>query len=268
MDPIICIGQQPNGILPKRFFMAKLETARKLQEKIGGKIVWFCHDSDHDYRETKTSIPSAQHPTGSVDINFPFANKLQRQFTPLAHKSVNKEEMQTIRETLRHLTSTEVLNAYDAVEAKNASEFCIQMYEEMDLLKDVSVVRSSDPEFRKKAETQGFPDGYFYDTIYEGELVRAELHEGRMRLHKGGELYWDLGDAPDLPVAEAINPGRDRRFMWMQSVIKCTHYITGKSEQEYLKKVRIENPPEFIVREKIENQDLAWIPISGSESSQ
>jgi hypothetical protein len=49
-SPIICFGQQPCGFFPKRYLIAKINTARALQEKIGGKIVFFYHDSDADYR--------------------------------------------------------------------------------------------------------------------------------------------------------------------------------------------------------------------------
>ncbi len=55
-DPCICFGQQPCGFFPRRFFYAKLVTARRLQSEIGGEIVFFCHDSDHDPRETQTIL--------------------------------------------------------------------------------------------------------------------------------------------------------------------------------------------------------------------
>ena len=54
--PIICFGQQPCGFFPKRFLYAKIVTARQLQQEIGGEIVFFFHDSDHDPRETITIL--------------------------------------------------------------------------------------------------------------------------------------------------------------------------------------------------------------------
>jgi len=42
--PIICFGQQPCGFFPKRFLVAKIQTARKLQREIGGEIIFFFHD--------------------------------------------------------------------------------------------------------------------------------------------------------------------------------------------------------------------------------
>src|SRR5206468_6438428 len=35
-SPIICFGQQPCGIFPRRFLFSKIQTARHLQRKIGG----------------------------------------------------------------------------------------------------------------------------------------------------------------------------------------------------------------------------------------
>ena len=85
--PIICFGQQPCGIFPRRFLFAKIETARRLQRKIGGEIVFFYHDSDHDPRETITILRDLR--SGREHrLNFQFANKLQKQFSPLFAKRV------------------------------------------------------------------------------------------------------------------------------------------------------------------------------------
>jgi hypothetical protein len=54
--PVICFGQQPCGFFPRRFLFAKMQTARRLQQEIGGEIVFFYHDSDHDPRETRTLL--------------------------------------------------------------------------------------------------------------------------------------------------------------------------------------------------------------------
>ena len=54
-QPLICFGQQPCGFFPRRFLVAKVLTARRLQSELGGEIVFFCHDSDHDPRETQTT---------------------------------------------------------------------------------------------------------------------------------------------------------------------------------------------------------------------
>ena len=80
--PIICFGQQPCGIFPRRFLFAKIETARRLQRELGGEIVFFYHDSDHDPRETMTILRDL-HTGAEQRLNFHFAKKLQKQFSPL-----------------------------------------------------------------------------------------------------------------------------------------------------------------------------------------
>src|SRR4051812_48186686 len=86
-SPVICFGQQPSGIFPKRFLVAKFTAARRLQSEIGGEIVFFYHDADHDPRETKSHLQHRKL-AESIEINFEFANKLQRKFSPLYLKRV------------------------------------------------------------------------------------------------------------------------------------------------------------------------------------
>ena len=86
-SPIICFGQQPCGFFPKRFLFAKMQTARKLQAEIGGEIVFFCHDSDHDPRETQTILRHRKTREAAI-LNFSFVNKLQRKFSPLGLKQI------------------------------------------------------------------------------------------------------------------------------------------------------------------------------------
>lgn len=84
---VICFGQQPCGFFPKRFLVAKINTAKKLRDEIGGKIVFFYHDSDADYRETITIVSDRQ--TGAeVRLNFTQENKLQKKFSPLYLKRI------------------------------------------------------------------------------------------------------------------------------------------------------------------------------------
>ncbi|PYL84779.1 MAG: hypothetical protein DMF23_05210, partial [Verrucomicrobia bacterium] len=79
--PIICFGQQPCGFFPKRFLYAKIVTARQLQQEIGGEIVFFFHDSDHDPRETIT-ILRERHSGREHRVNFRFLNSIQKEFSP------------------------------------------------------------------------------------------------------------------------------------------------------------------------------------------
>ena len=82
--PVICFGQQPCGFFPRRFLAAKIFTARRLQAELGGEIVYFCHDSDHDPRETQTTLRHRK-TDAPLTMNFTFENKLQRKFSPLHH---------------------------------------------------------------------------------------------------------------------------------------------------------------------------------------
>src|SRR5579862_6235522 len=86
-SPVICFGQQPCGFFPKRFLVAKIWTARRLQSEIGGEVVFFCHDSDHDPRETRTTLRHRK-TNERLQVNFGFKNKIQRKFSPLHLKEI------------------------------------------------------------------------------------------------------------------------------------------------------------------------------------
>ena len=57
-----------------------------------------------------------------------------------------------------------------------------------------------------------------------------------------------------------ISPARDTRFVWMQSVIRCTHYVAGASEQHYINKA---DAPEvtFVRRDDISDSDKAYTEL-------
>ncbi len=251
MPPIIALGQQPNGFLPKKFFVAKIETARQLQKDVGGEIVLFWHDSDADHRETQVNLK------GKV-FNFCYEGKAQRKWTPLADKEMMPGCMADIRQKISKLVPEQVLDAWDSNPEKKAGPFCLHMYRELGLLEGIKVMRSADPGFRRRAEVSG--DGYFYDTEHEGVKVRAGIHEGRLRLHKGGGSYIDLGPVPERPDKARLSPGREARFDWMNSVIRATHYVAGESEAQYLKGIRMKYPAELIPRKEVEGNHLSWIP--------
>jgi hypothetical protein len=50
------------------------------------------------------------------------------------------------------------------------------------------------------------------------------------------------------------------RLRWMQSAVRCTHYVAGEGEQAYL---RTEDAPEitFLTRDPIERSDEAFTEI-------
>ncbi|MEP6822395.1 MAG: hypothetical protein ABI946_08605 [Chthoniobacterales bacterium] len=251
-SPIICFGQQPCGIFPRRFLFAKIQTARRLQLEIGGEIVFFYHDSDHDPRETVTILRD-QKSDSLQRLNFEFANKLQKQFSPLFAKRVLPEWKEKTARQLPQYVDSPLVESFKEITAENVADFCLEMYRRMGLLEGVRIVRSGDAEMRAQATEI---DDFFVDVEYEGELVRARLGDNCLRLHKGGNAYLDL----PLPEHDKrqISPTRDTRLRWMQSVVHCTHYIAGAGEIQYLNQ---EEAPEveFVTRDTISESDRAYI---------
>src|SRR6266513_915488 len=157
--PIICFGQQPCGFFPKRFLFAKIVTARRLQREIGGEIVFFFHDSDHDPRETATVLRD-QRTSQEQSFNFHFANKIQKQFSPLYAKRLLPEWQARVARQLPNYVGHDLVEHFKAVQPSNAADFCRDLYTRMGLLEGIRVERSSDAEFRKRAATI---DEYFVD---------------------------------------------------------------------------------------------------------
>ncbi len=252
-SPVICFGQQPCGIFPRRFLYSKIQTARRLQRELGGEIVFFYHDSDHDPRETITILRDRQSGEDRR-LNFSFANKLQKQFSPLFAKRVLPEWRKKTARQLPACAPKELVEDFEKVEAENVADFCLEMYRHLGLLEGVRVARSGDPDFRRRAVAV---DDYFVDVKYKGELVRARIGEDALLLHKGGDSYIKLPRQEH--EATQISPTRDTRLRWMQSVIGCTHYVAGASEIKYL---NTEEAPgvQFIARDEISESDRAYVP--------
>jgi hypothetical protein len=252
--PVICFGQQPCGFFPKRYLFVKIQTARRLQSEIGGEIVFFCHDSDHDPRETHTIL--RHHKTNEpAQLNFAFANKIQRKFSPQYLKRIAAGWQDKTALQLSNYIGPPLINLFNKISAATVADFCLEMYRGMGLLNGIRVVRSSDPAIRRAA--CDVPD-FFVDVPYEGEIVRARFTGGALKLHEGGDSYLTL---PATPFGkEQVSPTRDTRLIWMQSVVHCTHYIAGAGEKAYL---RPEEAPEitFINRDAIERADEAYTEI-------
>lgn len=252
--PLICFGQQPCGFFARRFLVAKFRTARRLQQEIGGEIVFFFHDSDHDPRETRTTLRDAStgHP---VALNFAFENKLQRKFSPLHLKRVPAGWRESTARQLPAYVPARWVEAFRDNPAPTVAEFCLEMYRRMGLLEGIRVVRSSDSALRSAACEVA---DYFVDVPHGGEIVRARYAAGTLRLHEGGNVFIDL---PPVPFGrEQISPTRDTRLRWMQSVLHCTHYIAGAGEQKYL---NIAETPEvtFSIRDAIDRSDEAYTDL-------
>ena len=252
--PIICFGQQPCGFFPKRYLVAKILTARRLQTEIGGEIVFFFHDSDHDPRETITIVRD-RHTNEELALNFQFENRIQKQFSPLYAKRVLPDwHEKTARQLPRYVPQALVAH-FKETKASNVADFCLGMYRRMGLLEGVLVERSSASELRARAVTVS---DYFVDQRYEGEIVRARYRDGKFLLHKGGDRYVEVPGGEFGP--EQISPTRDTRFRWMQSVIQCTHYVAGASEQHYINKADAPKV-KFIKRDEISDSGKAYTEL-------
>lgn len=252
--PVICFGQQPCGFFPRRFLYAKFVTARRLQAEIGGEIVFFLHDSDHDPRETQTTLRHLR-TNEPATLNFTFAHKLQRKFSPLFLKRIPPDWQAHTARQLPNFVDPRWVEAFRQIAATNCADFCLEMYRAMNLLDGIRVVRSGDPAVRRAA--CDITD-CFVDVPHQGEIVRARLLDGALKLHEGGNSYIIL---PAMPYAkEQVSPTRDSRLRWMQSVIHCTHYVCGAGEQAYLNKA---DAPEitFVPRDPIERSDEAYTEI-------
>jgi hypothetical protein len=249
--PIICFGQQPCGFFPRRFLASKIGTARRLQAEIGGEIVFFFHDSDQDSRETQTTLRNAR--TGRpCTLNFAFENRLQRKFSPLYAKRVPRGWRDGMARQLPAYVDRRWVDAFRQVQAGFVADFCLDMYRRMGLLEGVRVVRSGDPEVRRSACDV---NDFFVDVPHEGETVRARFVDGALQLHEGGGSFVTLPPAPF--DKSQVSPARDTRLRWMQSFLRCTHYVTGASEQAYLRR---EDAPgvTFVNRDAIDRSDEAY----------
>lgn len=254
--PVICFGQQPCGFFPRRFLAAKVSTARRLQAEIGGEIVFFCHDSDHDPRETQTTLRNR----GSGEartMNFAFENKVQRKYSPLFAKRVPAGWRDNTARQLPSYADPRWVGAFKEVAAANVADFCLEMYRRMGLLEGIRVVRSGDAQVRRAA--CGVAE-FYVDVPYWGETVRARFVDGALQLHEGGGSFVTL---PHVAFDKSqVSPARDSRLLWMQSVVQCTHYITGAGEQAYLRR---EDAPgvAFVNRDVIDRADEAYCEAPG-----
>jgi len=250
-SPIICFGQQPCGFFPRRFLVAKVATARRLQREIGGGIVFFCHDSDHDPRETQVALRHRK--TGEpATLNFAFANKVQRKFSPLFLKRIPAGWQDNTARQLGAYVDAGIIEKFKSVRADNAADFCLGMYRALGLLDGIRVVRSGDSDVRRSACEVA---DYFVDVPHEGEIVRARRRpDGSLCLHEGGDRYLALPRSDH--TKEQVSPTRDTRLRWMQSVVHCTHYVCGAGEQAYLNPA---HAPEitFVPRDAIDRSDEA-----------
>lgn len=252
--PVICFGQQPCGFFPKRFLVAKIQTARRLQAELGGEIVFFFHDSDHDPRETRTIL---RHRTTHepAQLNFAFDNKIQRKFSPLFLKRVPRDWHAKTLLQLPNYVEHNLIDVFKKTSAANIADFCLEMYRGLGLLEGIRIVRSGGPAVRRSACDIS---EFYVDVAHENEIVRARFENGALTLHEGGDSFLTLPASPF--TKEQVSPTRDSRLRWMQSVVHCTHYIAGLGERAYL---HPDETPEitFVTRDEIERSDEAWTEL-------
>src|SRR6266508_4168255 len=150
VEPIIAFGQQPCGFFPRRFLFAKIQTARRLRAQMGGRIVFFYHDSDHDPRETRTIL--RHRATGAPAVlNFAVTSKLQRKFSPLYVKRIAPDwHARTLRQ-LPNYVDGRLIGLFRKAAAETVAYFCLAMYCGMGLLEGIRVARSSDSALRRRA---------------------------------------------------------------------------------------------------------------------
>jgi len=248
---VICFGQQPCGFFPRRFLFAKIQTARRLRAELGGEIVFFYHDSDHDPRETRTTLRHRK-TNEPAQLNFAFENRLQRKFSPQYLKRIPADWQGKTLLQLPNYVESRLIEIFRNVSASHVADFCLEMYRTMGLLEGIRLVRSSDPAVRRAACDIA---EFFVDIPHEGEIVRARSAGGTLKLHEGGDSYVTLRAVTFNK--EQVSPARDSRLRWMQSVVHCTHYVAGAGEKAYL---RPEEAPEitFVNRETIEQSDEAY----------
>ncbi|MCZ6673073.1 MAG: hypothetical protein O7C75_09045 [Verrucomicrobia bacterium] len=220
-----------------------------MQSEMGGKIVFFLHDSDHDYRETCAKLTNWH--TGKIErVNFEVSNKIQKLYSPLYCKTIKPGWKEKTRRCLPNLVAPKLVEIFDSIGSNNVTDFCIDMYRKMGLLEGVELVRSSDSALREKAIEV---DDYFVDIPYKGEIVRAR--DGRYFLYKGGDNFIEV-KAREVQKHQ-ISPTRNTRLAWMQSVVQCTHYIAGEGEIQYLNQ---EDAPEieYVKRDFIDRSGEAY----------
>jgi hypothetical protein len=253
--PVICFGQQPCGFFPKRFLVAKIQTARRLQKEIGGEIIFFYHDSDHDPRETRTTLRHRK-TNEPAQLNYAVENKIQRKFSPLNLKKISDGWQEKTALQLPNYVDQSLIEIFKKVSASFVADFCLEMYRQLGWLDGIRIVRSSDPAVRRAACDIS---EFFVDVPFENEIVRARFDGNQFKLHEGGNSFITL---PTTEFCKAqVNPARDTRLRWMQSVVRCTHYIAGAGEKDYL---RTEETPEitFVNRDAIDRSDEAYTEIS------
>jgi hypothetical protein len=191
-----------------------------------------------------------------VRLNFLQPNKIQKKYSPLYAKYIAASWKQEMLKQLPRFTDQTLVDLFNSTGDKlSVADFCLEMYRKMGLLNGMEVIRSSDKIFRQ--QSTDLAEDYFADVEYQGETVRAQMIDGYLQLHEGGGKYTQIPKPGKIEKSQ-ITPGARQRFAWMQSVIKCTHYVYGEGEKEYME---FDKFPEvkFTKRDDIKQPNYAWL---------
>ena len=231
VEPVIAFGQQPCGFFPRRFLVAKIRTARRLQAEIGGRIVFFCHDSDHDPRETRTDPAPSHDRTSRRSSTSPSrasSSASSRRSTPSA--SPPDWHARTLLQ-LANYVDRPVIDVFRKTSAETVSDFCLEMY------------RAHGPARRRSTSCArairrcgAAPATWTTSSWTCRTRARSSARACATARCSCTRAATSTLTLPATAFAkEQISPTRDTRLRWMQSVIHCTHYVAGAGEQRYLR---------------------------------
>src|SRR2546421_12254605 len=115
-------GKKPCDFFRNVFLFVKFLPARRIQKEIGGEIVFFFHDSDHDPRETITTLRDQQS-NREAALNFQFENRIQRQFSPLYAKRVLGEWHEKTARQLPNYVQPSLVEHFKQTKCANVADF-------------------------------------------------------------------------------------------------------------------------------------------------
>ena len=182
---------------------------------MGGRVVFFCHDSDHDPRETRTIL--RHRATGEpAQLNFAVATKLQRKFSPLYVKRIAPDwHGKTLRQ-LPNYVDGRLIDLFRKTSAETVADFCLEMYRGMALARWDS---------RRALERSGVAAQRMRgERFLRGRAVRGRdrprARARRRALPARGRRVVRHRCRRPPSRREQISPTRDTRLRWMQSVIR------------------------------------------------
>lgn len=241
--PIVCLSEQLSSFLPTKSLVRRIDAAKSLASRVGGKTILFIWDSWH--RGTaETVLP------GNRRISFEYYNNLQRDYTPFYLKNLDPVWWNRAKSKLDGIVPGKIINVLDNIKEDTAGNFCLKAYKKLGFLDNLEVVRSSDPEIRKKAKM--FED-FYVEVSYKGEIVRARYTNRGFVLESNPPVEIYKTDV----VPGMVTPPDEKRFEWMDSIVSPSHYILGEKER-----VKESDFPwiSFVRSRKTEQSDTACWP--------